>query len=46
MHISVLLPAPFSPSSACTSPVFAAKSTSSLATSDPNCLRIPRISKA
>src|SRR5471030_2495279 len=39
---SVLLPAPFSPSSACTSPTAASKSTRSLATTPGNRLVIPR----
>src|SRR6266480_4705048 len=45
MFISVDLPAPFSPSSACTSPRRTSKETSSLATTPGNSLRIPRISR-
>src|SRR5438874_5815463 len=46
MFESVDLPAPFSPSSACTSPSDAAKSTSSFATTPGNRLVIPRSSTA
>src|SRR4051794_32886295 len=42
--ISVLLPAPFSPSRACTSPVRTSKSTSSRATTPGKILRMPCIS--
>src|SRR5687767_12937669 len=42
MFDSVLLPAPFSPSSACTSPAVAAKSTPSFATTPGNRFVIPR----
>src|SRR5581483_5930914 len=42
MFESVLLPAPFSPSSACTSPAAASKSTPSLATTPGNRFVIPR----
>src|SRR6476620_10495540 len=42
--ISVLLPAPFSPSRACTSPVRTSKSTSSRATTPGKALRMPCIS--
>src|SRR3954468_4558081 len=42
----VVLPAPFSPSSACTSPGAASKSTSSLATTAGNRLVIPRSATA
>src|SRR6185503_16527395 len=45
MFISVDLPAPFSPSSACTSPRRTSRDTSSLATTPGNSLRIPRISR-
>jgi hypothetical protein len=45
MFISVDFPAPFSPSSACTSPRFTSSATSSLATTPGNSLRIPRISR-
>src|SRR3954468_1583645 len=43
---SVVLPAPFSPRSACTSPAAASKSTSSLATTAGNRLVIPRSATA
>src|SRR6478735_3016999 len=43
---SVVLPAPFSPSSACTSPAAASKSTSSLATTAGNRFVIPRSATA
>ncbi len=43
---SVLLPAPFSPSSACTSPAAASKSTRSFATTPGKRLLIPRIDTA
>src|SRR5436189_6153186 len=43
---SVVLPAPFSPSSACTSPVAASKSTSSFATTAGNRFVIPRTATA
>src|SRR5215212_2233187 len=46
MFESVLLPAPFSPSSACTSPAAASKSTRSFATTPGNDLEIPRIETA
>src|SRR4051812_9101970 len=46
MFESVLLPAPFSPSSACTSPAAAAKSTASFARTPGKRLVIPRISTA
>src|SRR6266404_2535609 len=46
MFESVLLPAPFSPRSACTSPAAATKSTPSFATTPGNCLVIPRIATA
>src|SRR4051812_13913324 len=46
MFESVLLPAPFSPSSACTSPAAASKSTPSFARTPGNRLVIPRISTA
>src|SRR3954447_26528240 len=42
MFDSVLLPAPFSPSSACTSPTAASKSTPSFATTPGNRLVMPR----
>ena len=42
--MSVLLPAPFSPKSACTSPARTSKSTSSLATTPGNLFVMPRIS--
>ena len=42
MFESVLLPAPFSPSSACTSPSAASKSTPSFATTPGNRFVIPR----
>ena len=42
MFESVLLPAPFSPSSACTSPSAASKSTPSFATTAGNRFVIPR----
>src|SRR5438105_7674249 len=42
MFESVVFPAPFSPSSACTSPAAASKSTSSLATTPGKRLVIPR----
>src|SRR5690242_12271635 len=45
MFISVDLPAPFSPSSACTSPLRRSKSTLSLATTPGNAFLIPRISR-
>ena len=45
MFISVDLPAPFSPSSACTSPRRTSNDTSSLATTPGNSLRMPRISR-
>src|ERR1051325_502857 len=45
MFISVDLPAPFSPSSACTSPRLTSSDTSSLATMPGNALRMPRISR-
>src|SRR4029453_4232577 len=45
MFISVDLPAPFSPSSACTSPRRTSNETSSLATTPGNSLRIPCISR-
>src|SRR6185437_13601880 len=45
MFISVDLPAPFSPSSACTSPRRTSRETSSLATTPGNSLRMPRISR-
>ena len=44
MRVSVLLPAPFSPSSASTSPASTDRSIASLASSDPNRLVIPRSS--
>src|ERR1700761_5884249 len=44
--ISVDLPAPFSPSSACTSPAITSKSTRSLATTEPNFFVIPLSSRA
>ena len=43
MFESVLLPAPFSPSSACTSPAAASKSTRSFATTPGNDFEMPRI---
>ena len=46
MFESVLLPAPFSPSSACTSPGAASKPTSSFATTPGKCFVIPRIATA
>ncbi|CDN44643.1 hypothetical protein BN871_FF_00060 [Paenibacillus sp. P22] len=46
MHIIVLLPAPFSPSSAWISPLAAWKSTWSLAVTEPNLFTIPRMSTA
>src|ERR671933_1748067 len=46
MFESVLLPAPFSPSSACTSPSRASKSTPSFATTAGKRLTIPRIATA
>ena len=46
MFESVLLPAPFSPSSACTSPTAASKSTPSFATTPGNRLVIPRMATA
>src|SRR5262249_29833661 len=46
MFESVLLPAPFSPSSACTSPRAASKSTPSFATTPGNRFVIPRIATA
>src|SRR5579862_3905787 len=45
MFISVDLPAPFSPSNACTSPRRTSRSTSSLATVPGNSFRTPRISR-
>src|SRR4249920_1529772 len=45
MFISVDLPAPFSPSSACTSPSSSSKSTWSLARTPGNCFVIPRSSR-
>src|SRR3954471_6625535 len=45
MFINVDLPAPFSPSSACTSPRRTSNETSSLATTPGNSLRIPCISR-
>ncbi len=45
MFMSVDLPAPFSPRSACTSPRRTSRSTSSLATVPGNSLRMPRISR-
>src|SRR5215471_17349557 len=45
MFINVDLPAPFSPSSACTSPRRTSNDTSSLATTPGNSLRMPRISR-
>ena len=44
MRMSVLLPAPFSPSSVCTSPARTSKSTRSLATTPGNRFVMPRIS--
>ena len=46
MFESVLLPAPFSPSSACTSPAAATKSTASFASTPGKRFVIPRISTA
>src|SRR5690242_2226570 len=46
MFESVLLPAPFSPSSACTSPSAASKSTPSFATTPGKLFRIPRMATA
>src|SRR4249919_3481919 len=46
MFESVLLPAPFSPSSACTSPTAASKSTASFATTPGKRFVIPRIATA
>src|SRR4051812_477994 len=46
MFISVVLPAPFSPTSAWISPAFTSKSTPSFATSAPNRLLIPRASSS
>src|SRR5437868_454349 len=46
MFESVLLPAPFSPRSACTSPAAASKSTRSFATTPGNRFVIPRIETA
>src|ERR671939_671070 len=46
MFESVLLPAPFSPSSACTSPTAASKSTASFATTPGKDFVIPRITTA
>ena len=43
IFISVDLPAPFSPSSTCTSPARSSRSTPSSATTPGNCLRMPRI---
>src|SRR5215213_6434143 len=45
MFISVDLPAPFSPRSACTSPARSSKSTSSLATTPGNSFRMPSSSR-
>src|SRR5918912_1730259 len=45
MFISVVLPAPFSPSSACTSPRRTSKSTWSFARTPGNCFVIPRTSR-
>src|SRR5262245_59867159 len=45
MFIRVDLPAPFSPSSACTSPRARSKLTSSLARTPGNCFTMPRISR-
>src|SRR5512138_3127404 len=45
MFISVDFPAPFSPSSAWTSPGSSSKSTASFASTPGNCLVIPRISR-
>ena len=46
MFESVLLPAPFSPSSACTSPAAASKSTASFATTPGKRFVIPRMATA
>src|SRR5207249_3382060 len=46
MFESVLLPAPFSPSNACTSPAAASKSTPSFATTPGKRFVIPRITTA
>src|ERR687896_2442511 len=46
MRITVVLPAPFSPSRACTSPGRTSKSIASFATSAPKRLVIPRSSRA
>ena len=46
MFESVLFPAPFSPSSACTSPTAASKSTASFATTPGNRFVIPRMATA
>ncbi len=46
MFESVLLPAPFSPSSACTSPAAASKSTASFASTPGKRFVIPRIATA
>src|ERR671935_1065249 len=46
MFDSVVLPAPFSPSSACTSPCAASKSTCSFARTPGNCFVIPRSATA
>ena len=46
MFESVLLPAPFSPSSACTSPTFASKSTPSFATTPGKRFVMPYIATA
>ena len=47
MHLtSVLLPAPFSPRSACTDPRASFSDTFSSARTDPNCLEIPSASSA
>ncbi len=46
MFESVLLPAPFSPSSACTSPTAASKSTASFASTPGKRLVMPRIATA
>src|SRR6266567_2614736 len=45
MFMSVDFPAPFSPSSACTSPRRTSNETSSFATTPGNSLRMPRISR-
>ncbi|MFG5410988.1 hypothetical protein ABXN37_26370 [Piscinibacter sakaiensis] len=41
MDISVLLPAPFSPTMPCTLPAATVSATSSLARTAPKCLRMP-----